>query len=506
MVMPGNIKNLKENFYLQLFALIGAVFLFVGKPVPYSNEYSYLLRLRKVYDPNFLAGDITFSTPTNEYWLFDHIFGLLTFFFSIQTIGWIGRIACWSILLFALMKLGKRWQIPVWMISVSIFLWLYAGQSIIGDEWMFGGFEAKCAAYICLIFALNRFCDAKDISAAILLGLAFAFHPVIGLWGIAAAVPAFLFCRRKIRQTLKVSIIAGIFSLIGVIPLLQMRAESVEPTTQNLKYFQLVKFPFHFDPFAWSRSEILLLCFLMAFCILIHTQIKTAEPPEFLLAFLAILGVFFASGIVLRIFNQYELLKYTPTRLFVVFIPLFFFYYLSKAYHENLLQKPLQIAVLSPIILLSLWDKIPLRGVEQAKSTFNIWRQPPDDTADAFVWLKNNSPKNTMIIAPPWRSDFWYLSERAEVVNNGKPVIADIGEWQTRLDSLVGKAEPENGIREKKELEEFYSKINKETIDSLADKYQAEYFVSETDYPYPIVYSKGNVKVYRLRRAQQQQP
>ncbi len=502
MIKLNKIKNLKENLYLQLIALVGAVFLFVGKPVPYSNEYSYLLRFRKVYDPNFLASDITFSTPTNEYWLFDHIFGLLTFLFSIQTIGWIGRIACWSILLFALMKLGKRWEIPVWMISVSIFLWLYVGQSIIADEWMFGGFEAKCVAYICLIFALDRFCEAKDISAAILLGLAFSFHPVIGLWGIAAAVPAFLICRRDIRQTLKVAVISGVFSLIGAIPLLQMRAESVEPTIENLKYFQLVKFPFHFDPFTWSRSEIFLLCLLTAFCITIHAQIKTAKPSKFLFTFLTILGVFFASGILLRIFDRFELLKYTPTRLFAVFIPLFFFYYLSEAYQENLLQKPLQIAVLLPIILLSFWDGIPLRGFEQAKATYQIWNQPPDDTADTFVWLKNNSPKNAVVIAPPWRSDFWYLSERAEVVNNGKPIIADIGEWQTRLDNLVGKAEPENGIREKKELAKFYFQLNKETIDSLADKYKAEYLITETDYPYPIVYYKGNVKVFRLPPAQ----
>lgn len=498
MQKPNIFKNLKENFYLQFFALLGAVFLFVGKPVPYSNEYSYLLRLRKVYDANFLANDITFSTPANEYWLFDHIFGLLTFVFSIEIIGWIGRFACWSILLFALMKLGKRWEIPLWTISVSIFLWLYVGQSIIADEWMFGDFEAKCVAYICLIFALDRFCDDENVLPAILLGLSFAFHPVIGLWGIAAAVPALLICRRNIFQTLKITIIAGFFALIGVIPLLQMRAESVEPTIENLKYFQLVKFPHHFDPFAWSRSAILLVCIMMFFCILIHTQIKRAKPLEFLLAFLTTLGIFFVFGILFRIFNLYELMKYTPTRLFAVFIPLFFFYYLSKAYHQNLLQKPLQIALLLPIIFLMLWNKVPLTGFEQAKSTFEIWKQSPDDTADAFVWLKRNTPQTAMVIAPPWRYDFWYLSERAEVVNYRKPIIADVGEWQARLDNLTGKAATENGFREDEEMAKFYFDISKETIDSLADKYKAEYFISETDYSYPVVYSKGKVKIYRL--------
>lgn len=498
MLKPTSIKNLKENFYLQFFALLGIVFLFFGKPVPYSNEFSYLLRLRKVYDPIFLANDITFSTPTNEYWLFDHIFGLLTLFLSIEVIGWIGRIACWSILLLALMKLGKRWEIPLWTISVSIFLWLYVGQSIIADEWMFGDFEAKCVAYICLIFALDRFCDEKDILSAILLGLAFSFHPVVGLWGIAAAIPALLICRRDILQILKISVITGVFSLIGAIPLLQMRADSIEPTTENLKYFQLVKFPHHFDPFSWSRSAILLLCIMLIFCVIVHVQSKRAKPLDFLLTFLTMLGVFFVFGIIFRVFNQYELMKYTSTRLFAVFIPLFFFLYLSKAYQQNLLQKPLQIALLLTIILLMIWNRVPLTGFGQAKSTCEIWNQSPDDTAAAFLWLKNNTPKDIVVIAPPWRYDFWYLSERAEVVSYRKPVIADIGEWQNRLDNLIGKPEFESGIREDAELAKFYFALNKETMDSLADKYKAAYLISETDYSYPIVYAKGNVKIFRL--------
>ncbi|MGI9056915.1 MAG: DUF6798 domain-containing protein [Pyrinomonadaceae bacterium] len=493
--------NLKENFYLQFFALLGAVFVFVGKPVPYSNEFSYLLRLRKVYDPNYLANDLTFSTPANEYWLFDHIFGLLTFFLSIEMIGWLGRIACWSILLFALMRLGKRWEIPLWMTSVSIFLWLYVGQAVIADEWMLGDFEAKCVAYICLIFALERFSDKQDAAAAILLGLSFAFHPVVGLWAIAAAVPALLICYRDLRQTLKVAIIAGAFSLIGAIPLLQMRSASVEPTIENLKYFQLVKFPHHFDPFSWSRSAILLVFILMIFCLIVHAQIKNAKPPKFLITFLTILGVFFVFGILARVFSLYEIMKYTPTRLFAVFIPLFFFYYLSRAYHQNLIQKPFQIAVLLPVIILSLWNKIPLTGFYQMRSTYETWKQSPDDTADAFVWLKTNTERNAMIIAPPWRYDFWYLAERAEVVNFRKPIIADIGEWQNRLDDLTGKTAPENGFREDEELAKFYFGIDKETIDLLAAKYKADYFISESDYPYPVVYAKGKVKIFRLPSA-----
>ncbi len=498
MTTQNNLKNFRNDFYLQFFALLGAIFLFVGKPVPYSNEYSYLLRLKNLYDPNYLSGDITFSTPTNEYWLFDHIFGLPTFIFSIEFIGWFGRILCWSVLLFALIKLGKRWEISLRMISVSIFLWLYVGQSVVADEWIFGGFEAKCVAYICLIFALDLFCTKRDIFAAVLLGLSFAFHPVIGFWGILAAIPAFLFCRRDVLQTLKVGVITGAFSLIGAIPLLKMRAESVPPTIENLRYFELVKFPQHFDPFAWSKSAVLLQFVLMFFCLAVHAQIKNVKPPKLLIAFLTMLGIFFAAGILSRALNQYKLLEFTPTRLFAVFIPVFFFLYVSRAFQENLLRKPLQIAALSAIVLLSLWNLIPLNGFYQTKSTYEFWTKTSDDLAKSFIWLKDNTPKNTLVIAPPWRYDFWYLSERAEVVNYRKPIIADVGEWQNRLNSLIGTADPEKGFREETDMAEFYFALDEQKIKSLNEKYQAAYFISESDYSFPVLYSEGEIKIYRL--------
>ena len=130
------------------------------------------------------------------------------------------------------------------------------------------------------------------------------------------------------------------------------------------------------------------------------------------------------------------------------------------------------------------------------------WNQNSDDMANGFIWLKNNTPQGALVIAPPWRYDFWYLSERAEIVNYRKPIISNIGEWQTRLDSLIGKANPENGYREDDELAKFYFEINQTTIESLADKYKADYLISETDYAYPVVYSSNKVKIYRLSKVE----
>ncbi len=492
------LSSLKNNFAFHFAILIGAVFLFVGKPVPYSNEFNYLLRLRNVYDPGYLANDITFSTPTNEYWLFDHLSGLTTFLLPIEAIGWIGRIGCWALLLIALMRLGKRWEIPNWMISFSILLWLSVGQSIIADEWMFGGFEAKCVAYICLLFALDRFCDGRDFSSALLLGLTFALHPVVGFWAILAAVPALFIIHRDFIRTLKISAVAGAVSLIGGIPLLKMSAASIEPTLENLKIFQLVKLPLHFDPYSWSRSAIVLVCVMLVFCIVVHIQSKQSKVPNFLITFLAILGFYFVFGVLARVFELYEIMKYTPTRLFAVFIPLFFFLYLCKSFTQNLHKKPLPLLLLILIFSLSLWINLPARPFSQISSTIDKWNQQPDDLSKAFRWLSANSEKNALVIAPPWRYDFWYLSERAEIANNRKPIIADVNEWLLRLEKLTGKSDPTKGRRDDDELRQVYNDLTKTQIDSIAAEYKADYFVSESGYPYEVVFSSGNAKIYKL--------
>ncbi len=487
---------IKESVYLHYLLLLGAVFIFVGKPVPYSNEYSYLLRLRQVYDAGFLANDITFSTTSKEYWLFDHLFGLLTFVFSIETIGWIGRISCWAILLFALMRLAKRWEIPLWVISASILIWLGIGQSIVADEWMFGGFEAKTVAYIFLLFALDRLSLEDDLAGSILLGLSFAFHPIVGLWGIAGAILALLIWHRDIHRVSKVAIVSALLSLIGLVPLLIMRSSSIVPTEDDLRYFQLIRFPHHFDPLSWSKSAIVLIFLALVFCFLVHISTRRLKPLDFLFSFIGVLGLFFALGILLRLAESYELMKYTPTRVFAVFIPLFFLFYLGRALKQNILLQPLLLGALGVIVLLSFWNDLPARAFEAAGTTYQKWIEGPDDMALAFGWIKNNTREGVIILAPPWRYDFWYLSERSQVVSYGKPILTDVGEWRSRMEKLTGTATNEDGIRDSEILADFYFGLDEETIRSASAEYNADYFISKTSYSFPVVYSNSSIKIY----------
>jgi len=138
---------------------------------------------------------------------------------SLEIVGWSGRIAVWILSLPALIKLGRRWEIPDWTIAVSIFLWLAFSQSVVNDEWIFGGFEAKTIAYICLLFSLLGFSKGRIIAPAVLLGPSFSFHPAVGLWAIPAIGSALLSEKIPTIDFAKVVGVTALFSLFGLIPL-----------------------------------------------------------------------------------------------------------------------------------------------------------------------------------------------------------------------------------------------------------------------------------------------
>ncbi|MEO6051987.1 MAG: hypothetical protein ABIP78_11745 [Pyrinomonadaceae bacterium] len=187
-----------------------------------------------------------------------------------------------------------------------------------------------------------------------------------------------------------------------------------------------------------------------------------------------------------------------PTRLFPVFAPLFFFFAFAEAYRQRLFAPPVTaIAAVGFICLL--FGQSPLTTAsDQLVQTYQTWRFEPDDTAMSFVWLGENTPNGATVIAPPWRQDFWYLAHRAQAVSSGYPPFAGLHEWHGRLEILAGESPVQKGRRENEEMSAFYHKVTTEAINEFAKRCRAEYLVTESDYPYTVVFKSGKTKVYHL--------
>ncbi|MBV9242696.1 MAG: hypothetical protein JO314_11880 [Acidobacteria bacterium] len=123
------------------------------------------------------------------------------------------------------------------------------------------------------------------------------------------------------------------------------------------------------------------------------------------------------------------------------------------------------------------------------------WRTELDTTEEAFKWIGANTPNGTIVIAPPWRQDYWWQTRRAQVVSWNFPTYQDLGEWHRRVEMLAGDTPR---TKEGDTRTEFYYSLPKPRIDAIASETNAQYLVSDSPYLYPIAFQIGDTRVYKL--------
>jgi hypothetical protein len=498
----------KDAFSLN-FALLFAYVLVLnreGSYVPSNNESLYLLQLAKFWNPNLLANDWTFSGPLTSHFGFNLVFGPLTLLFPLEVVGWIGRTLSWSLILVALLQFGRHFRIPLWTITGSILLWLLYRQSIVGGEWILGTFEAKCIAYGLLFFSLNGFIRQRLIWASVLLGLAFSFHPVVGLWGALAVGFTLIALRYPIAALIKSGCYTVLFALPGLIPLLMTPFRSGAESADVWRFLALVVIPYHFDPFYFAASgkHILLLAILLCFNWIHFTLDRSNHALRFLVLFQAFLGLFFGLGFFARFIDSYQFLMLMPCRLFPVLLPLCFFLHLMSALHHCSSLKAGKGLLMVGFLALAIFGNPLDLFVETVKKHYSMWTRQEEDWEKAFKWVAKNTSINSIVISPPWRGESFYLSQREQIASWWVPRFDRLTEWRERLELLAGdvsSVKPETTKARMDHMIHNYNHLRKADIESLTEKYGANYLVSSTEYNYPTLYESGTYKVYSLTRA-----
>jgi hypothetical protein len=499
----GGLLELKNNIFLNLTFLLASVLALAPAlgPVPSSNENIYLLYLEKLWDPNVLARDWTFAGPFYGHWIFSYLFGSLTLVFSLETVGWIGRVLSWSLILIALFRLGRHFAIPAWMISLSIFLWLLYQQSPVGGEWVLGTFEAKCIAYIFLFFSLSELIKGRDLLGSFLLGLCFTFHGVVGMWALLAVGLTVLFVRYPAARLIKMGLCVLLSAAPGLIVTLPTISGDWTLSQEQAKFLALVAAPFHLDPLSFPKRDVFLLLILFCFNWLYFRSSPNDKTLRFLNYFLLFLGLFSLMGVVARLTGNYRFLFYFPFRLFPMFVPLFFFFCLmSVCYHRSLTRVGggwlLGVGILA---LLCLPGGAVGQLIDQTKRHYGYWAQyyDWDDLQKSFLWVSENTPPNSIIILPPWRKESFYLSRRATIVSWASPRMDRFKEWQERINALIGDFSIEDEHLGRK-WEDHYNQLSETEIASIIAKYGGEYLVTEGTYNYPVLFDSGTYRVYSL--------
>ena len=234
----------------------------VAAPIPNVNEPHYLAKAKHYWNNEWCPGDF-FLESSNTHAVFYQTVGLLTLRCSLWQTALIGRIAGFLLLAAGWTALVRqlttdRWA-PVW--TAWLYLLIVCLTEFSG-EWIIGGIEAKVFSYAFLFWSLAELFSGRMIRSGCALGLAISFHPIVGIWGLAAILFAAVatYCGQKSRAAswrsqLLFGVSVLVLSLPGLVPALGMLGQGTSLERLQGTWLQVFyRLSHHLDPMDFQPS------------------------------------------------------------------------------------------------------------------------------------------------------------------------------------------------------------------------------------------------------------
>ena len=265
-------------------------------PVPDVNEPYYVGKAIHFWNPDYFADD-PFLTSSDSHYLFYAVFGFFSLFLKPTALVWFGRTAIWLLTAFGWQRLSSA-LIPkkgVSILTASAFFF-YIENFHLAGEWVVGGVEGKGFAFPFLFWGLSCLVRRRYTSAFVLMGIASAFHVLVGGWGVLAALGALLFSHRRMpgreeaasapsvsahRQTALGLALGGAIALVGLLPALALdRGVSADIQHEAHRIYVFERISHHLVPstLPWTfRVRFLLLTLLWLFFCRFHPTAPSAD-------------------------------------------------------------------------------------------------------------------------------------------------------------------------------------------------------------------------------------
>ncbi len=439
-------------------------------PIPAVNEPHYLTKARHFWDSRWCAGDL-FLTSFPAHRVFYSTFGWLTLHFDFSTVAFIGRVlsngllaASWTSLLTRLQSIRHGSETDdrraCWQVLLSA--WLFLGLQAIGNlsgEWLIGGFESKVLAYAFVFWSITALLDERLIRAAAFGGIAISFHPIVGLWHVAACRIAEVVRRPRTAISRKQSLIADtvlfVTALPGLWPAVQMLREADPKHSYAANFIQVFyRLKHHLDPMDFRLNSYLgyLVLAVIVVCgfLIERNQATTAVRGRWWIGYLAATALFALGGYLAgvgprpaELMTGYRwrmvLLKFYPFRLFDLFLPITVAMFLPSWLRTAATQANHSV---SRRVFSARWLwMIGGAGMIWAMTAHQVFpppnRLPPQmkaDWLDACRWVAKNSPADAVFHTPFEAEAFKWHAQRAEYVNNKDcpQDAAGLVEWNRR--------------------------------------------------------------------------
>jgi hypothetical protein len=436
----------------------------VCRPVPSVNEPHYLTKAKHYWQPQWCAGDF-FLESSNPHLVFYQTIGALTQWLTLPQSAWAGRLIALALLAWGWTRLIPRISScrGAAVGSGCLFVLLQALGNVSG-EWLVGGVESKTVAYALAFAGWASLLERRVLPAAVGLGLAISFHPVVGGWCVIATAMALIagaFVDRRgiasgptatpsMATWVAAVLLLTVCALPGLVPAVQSLTAADPHVAARADFYQVgVRLKHHLDPQAFPVSAYRFYGLLLLFWLLLRRP-GTPSPARTLfvrivLASLVIAGVGVVVGWGPRPIDQMPLarlrvwlLKFYPFRLADLLVPVL----LSVVMFERLQQW----AQLQP----AGWKR--RAGALTAAAAFGLALWIPDadrsssrmapaqqtDWIEACEWIRRETPEDILLYAANEDWAVKWFAHRAEYVNykDCPQDAAGILEWVQRLRTL----------------------------------------------------------------------
>lgn len=460
--------------FCEVLLIVLVFFLHSGGIPPDRNETHYLAKAKHYWNPEWCHNDL-FLQSSDAHLVFNWTFGWITRYVSLPAAAWIGRFQIWCLFALAWQRLSNV-LVPRPLFSVlsaAIFV-VVLDRSHLAGEWVIGGVEAKGFAYTFLVAGLWALVSERWRLLWVFLGMAAAFHILVGGWAMIAALGAWVCCGRHTAPFLSLirplSLAAGC-ALCGLLPALSLNGgtdEAVTRAANRIYVFGRLDHHLLFHQFDWT----FILRHTLAWLVLglCYRSLKSDPAQQRLRRFatgafaIACCGALIDQTIIAAAwltgsFSQYmadlqaSLLRFYWFRLSDATLPLA----LSLALGGLLLKYGLRypsrsqwgLVVLILTTLAGLTETY-LRRHQDMRPAAELQMRPVSDgnTQNAHrryhdwvrtcQWIGSNTPQDAIFLTPRHQQTFRWFANRAEAVNwkdvpQNAPALL---EWWQRIQTL----------------------------------------------------------------------
>ncbi|MGO9111062.1 MAG: DUF6798 domain-containing protein [Thermoguttaceae bacterium] len=543
--------------------LIFAVFCLQGAwPVPEVNEPYYLGKAIHYWNPRWASSD-WFLQTADTHAAFYFSVGWLALILKPTALAWTLRLLTWALLAWSWQRLSRAVVPTPWasVLTATLFVFLLQHYNMAG-EWVVGGAEAKGFSFVLVFLALEAMVEGFWNRMWLLLGLASAFHILVGGWAAVAAATVWLgrngaLCRGTCAGSLPAPnreekgqfhwlgrascLVAPLVALIlaspGLVPPLLMN-RGVDPAVarQAHQIYVFKRFPHHLDlAKIWADGYVLPFLWIVGLWLLLWPSVSDSPGARRLRGFTAAAAVIALIGAAISLLTLYDLLlaagwmRFYWYRMVDVAVPLG----LALLSVRWFVQRKMRVALAAVIavaalhtvdcVVLKLFSDPPFadRQIDGAAwRSACLWatgrqqrplfpRQPRadklrnyNDWVDVCRWVSDtgHTRPDARFLIPRTASTFKWYAGRGEVVNwkEAPQDAASVVAWWRRIQDIYAVSNPQP-------LETFYTSLadaGVPRLQELAKKYEADYLVTQVSVPIlPLqkVYKNASFVVYKLK-------